>query len=205
MLLLGLLALGVPFYAQWGSFYLQEYQLKQQMRARLPELLAMGCVQRLEVSQVAYEGLSWKDGGREFVFQGQMYDLVRKQTAGGRWVLWCVPDHQETELHHRWRVWLHQTYVPMSPSSSTQQRLLLFVKSMFWAPSASPGHGAPSALRLCGDPQLAGGLPALPPPRTTACPHPDPAEVQTASSPGLLAVCSPNIAKRNGSAGSCDS
>ena len=42
--------------------------------------------------------ISWEENGKEFFFNGQMFDLVKKVNENGQIILYCINDIKEKEL-----------------------------------------------------------------------------------------------------------
>jgi hypothetical protein len=66
--------------------------------------------------------LDWKEEGREFRHEGQMYDIVRAAWTDGHLEFWCWWDHEESELEQRLerlvRVAMGGDADPHSPAAS---------------------------------------------------------------------------------------
>jgi hypothetical protein len=46
----------------------------------------------------------------EFEYRGRMYDVVRKETAGGRISFWCRFDDEETDVRKKYMDLVHRTF-----------------------------------------------------------------------------------------------
>jgi hypothetical protein len=42
--------------------------------------------------------IDWQEEGREFVWQGQFYDVIEIQDNGNQILISCIADHEETEM-----------------------------------------------------------------------------------------------------------
>ncbi len=45
-----------------------------------------------------HQQIYWEDEGKEFLFKGQMYDVVKTKIINGKVVLYCLNDKKEKEL-----------------------------------------------------------------------------------------------------------
>ena len=109
-------------------YYMRE--AKAQMKATLrrqadhPDLTLF----RFDATQLSQ--LTWEEEGKEFVYEGVMYDLVSQSTEGGNTVIHCIADHKETELARQWEHWNRQ--------NSGHSGSLTLVKLLYgWEPAPS--------------------------------------------------------------------
>jgi hypothetical protein len=87
----------VIFINQLGYYFvhsLQQYEvrkeIKRAMLANIPE-------SQLEI--IAAQGeMEWEEEGKEFYFEGHMYDVVKTKLLDGKTVYYCINDTKEKQL-----------------------------------------------------------------------------------------------------------
>ena len=50
------------------------------------------------ISEEHGNNMQWKDDGKEFTLNGEMYDVAKVKKVNGKTVLYCVNDKKEKEL-----------------------------------------------------------------------------------------------------------
>lgn len=85
-----------------SSFIFLHYQKKQVRKEVKRQIIAGidrdGLVLLKFSKDEAQDRLQWIHG-REFIFNGYMYDIVEVETTGGQTNYWCWPDSKETKLN----------------------------------------------------------------------------------------------------------
>ena len=74
-----------------------QYELKEEVQAAIHNRLAS---KELEI--ISYtdnqQQIFWEEEGKEFMINGQMYDVVKTKTVNGNVMLYCINDKKEKEL-----------------------------------------------------------------------------------------------------------
>lgn len=87
--------------------------------------------------------LKWKHS-KEFEFNGEMYDVVKKITSSNSIQYWCWWDHEETKLSKQLSKLLVGAFQSDVPSKDKKQQIVSFYKSLFctevfsWNPIFNP-------------------------------------------------------------------
>jgi hypothetical protein len=74
--------------------------------------------------------LKWKHS-KEFEFNGEMYDVVKKITSTDSIQYWCWWDHEETKLSKQLSKLLVGAFQSDVPSKDKKQQIVSFYKSLF--------------------------------------------------------------------------
>ena len=74
--------------------------------------------------------LKWKHS-KEFEFNGEMYDVVKKITSSNSIQYWCWWDHEETKLSKQLSKLLVGAFQSDVPSKDKKQQIVSFYKSLF--------------------------------------------------------------------------
>jgi hypothetical protein len=74
--------------------------------------------------------LKWKHS-KEFEFNGEMYDVVKKITSSNSIQYWCWWDHEETKLSKQLSKLLVGAFQSDVPSKDKKQEIVTFYKSLF--------------------------------------------------------------------------
>lgn len=72
-------------------------EIKAQIKAGVPESQRVLLHFPLEQNLTDIDGLIWVHD-HEFIFEGQLYDIVEQSVKGSEIVFSCIPDHQEQAL-----------------------------------------------------------------------------------------------------------
>lgn len=89
------------FLSQVGYYILtsyQQYQVKKEVKRQLLASSLHESEMDIFVLQEFNDKLQWEEEGREFYFEGEMYDVVRTKEQNGKTVLYCLKDKKEKEL-----------------------------------------------------------------------------------------------------------
>ncbi|MGI8582792.1 MAG: hypothetical protein ACR2KX_11365 [Chitinophagaceae bacterium] len=80
------------YFAMRRSQSMQKDVIKQQIFSKLKD------VELDIISPDDNQQIYWEDEGKEFLFKGQMYDVVKTKIINGKVVLYCLNDKKEKEL-----------------------------------------------------------------------------------------------------------
>jgi DUF2075 family protein len=111
-------------------FNFKRNEIKTEMAELINSSLKQKGVQRLIISltdKVAINELIWKDG-KEFEWNGVLYDLVQKTEDNGKLLLDCIPDKKETSLQKDYAR-MNKDNLPKSNKGAIQ--LLKIISSVY--------------------------------------------------------------------------
>lgn len=101
--ILALILLGVlsaPIWLSYGLLRWQIHQWRQEVKTQLLQQMPAEALTSFHFSRAQAAQLEWEHA-REFAYQGQFYDVVRRDTLGDSLLLLVWPDHAESRLHQR--------------------------------------------------------------------------------------------------------
>lgn len=75
-------------------YSLQDWDIREEQERRILNSIPEAYLERIEDSPT----LSWEEPGKEFHWNGKMYDVVRSRTENGRTVHYALSDDKEAEL-----------------------------------------------------------------------------------------------------------
>ncbi|PKP02308.1 MAG: hypothetical protein CVU11_12315 [Bacteroidetes bacterium HGW-Bacteroidetes-6] len=97
VLMLLLNSVGYFFIFETARFWVQK-DVKKQIKAGVPDSeLSVISISETDILQ-GNLGFRWVKKNKEFVFQNQMYDVVRSDLFNGKYIFYCIHDEQETQL-----------------------------------------------------------------------------------------------------------
>jgi hypothetical protein len=83
-------------------FLLQQKRWKRHMMKEIKKHPESIDAQEMFFTDAAFSRLSWHEGKKEFVHQGEYYDVINIKTVRGGTVIKCVKDTAELELVNRY-------------------------------------------------------------------------------------------------------
>lgn len=75
-------------------FTIEEIRMEEAFEAKLLKTIPDTALEKI----VDDGQLEWEKAGKEFFYQGNLYDIVRTSTEKGRTVYYALRDHQEKQL-----------------------------------------------------------------------------------------------------------
>jgi len=94
------LILALLFFSQIGYrfiYLIQQHELKEQAEAQL--LLTINDNQFEQINaDDNRDNIVWEEEGKEFLFNGQLYDVGKKKIINGKTILFCLNDKKEEQL-----------------------------------------------------------------------------------------------------------
>lgn len=76
--------------------------------------------------------IEWEDNGREFRYNGHLYDVVEQSTKGNRLILLCLPDTREEALI---KAYEKMNEEQQGPSRSPSFHLFKLLRCLFFPPA----------------------------------------------------------------------
>jgi hypothetical protein len=130
----------MPFLVTFTVLKIQKHEVKRTVKWKMIAGLDRNELVRFEFSEKEInQELRWEHS-REFEYQGEMYDVVERESKGDTTVFWCWWDNEETKLNKQLTA---LTFIALGdhPSEQNKQRAVVALfKSMI-----SNDHG-PDAL-----------------------------------------------------------
>ncbi len=95
--LISIALLTLVFFSQLGYHFI--YSVKLIMVRKEQKWKILSTIDDAELEKVELNAqIKWKEEGREFYFQGQLYDVVKKKNLNGKTVYFVLNDRNEEEL-----------------------------------------------------------------------------------------------------------
>lgn len=125
------LCLWAPFAGTWFGLHWQIASVKKEVKRNLIAGLDKNELVLLRFSQAdAAIVLRWEHE-KEFEFQGQMYDIVERQTIGDTVIFRCWWDHAETRLNVRLAQLVENALGDDPQKKESETRLQNFLRTLF--------------------------------------------------------------------------
>lgn len=112
-------------------------EIRQMIKEGVPEdkLVTFSFCGTIREKPVA--GFRWTKKN-EFRYKGEMYDIVREETAGDSIVYHCIHDVKESGLFKRWESYLDD-YLSKNPNKKSELLTTLQTFNQYYAPAEAPG------------------------------------------------------------------
>lgn len=78
----------------------------------------------LEVIELDAASVAWEEEGKEFLYEGEMYDVVKMEQQGDHLVLHCINDHEENKRLRELSRKIWQQQDPVTGKSNTFFKVL---------------------------------------------------------------------------------
>lgn len=92
--------MAVLAYSQVGYYFIfrnSQSQQKEAIKEKINSRLAEGELQIISFTD-NQQKIYWEEEGKEFLLNGEMYDVVKSKTVNGKELLYCINDKKEREL-----------------------------------------------------------------------------------------------------------
>lgn len=96
VLLCLLMLINVCGYSVW--FNIAENRIRREIRAQIRQGLEEKDLSVIEILNGEESSIKWLEAGREFVYHGEMYDVVRMESFSNKQVYHCIQDIKEKRL-----------------------------------------------------------------------------------------------------------
>jgi hypothetical protein len=83
-------------YSVW--FNIAENRIRREIKAQIRQGLEEKDLSVIEVEKGRESGIKWLERGKEFIYRGEMYDVVRMESFGNKQVYHCIQDVKEKKL-----------------------------------------------------------------------------------------------------------
>lgn len=91
-----LLFFGISFFGYIPVYKILQYRIRQEIKQQIKKDIPAG-----ELHKIIFdtnEEPDWEREGKEFLYRGLMYDIVKKEIAGEKIIYYCISDDEETVL-----------------------------------------------------------------------------------------------------------
>jgi hypothetical protein len=162
------LCLVLPFAGTWSWLQYEQVQVRKLVKKQIISGMDQEDLCLLTFSLRDSEDLDWHHSA-EFAYEGEMYDVVHRESCGDSVSFWCWKDVKETALRQQVEL-LAQSFGQGVPVTNTPgQHLLQYIKNVFCQADAHSSHHRPLALARIVSPangyrSVPGNAPPTPPP-----------------------------------------
>ena len=126
-----LISLTVPVVATFSYLHFQKKQIKRAIKHRIIDGLSEEKLVHLSFTkEEASKKLKWEHS-KEFEYNGEMYDVVKKRQIGNKIHYWCWWDNEETILNKQLHNVLAFVMGDNPQKRDKQSHLLTFFKSLY--------------------------------------------------------------------------
>lgn len=95
-----ILLIFVLAYSQVGYYFVSRHYQALHKEVIKEKILSQLKEEELKIISVSdnHQQIYWEEEGKEFLFKGEMYDVVKTKTVDGEVMLYCINDKKEREL-----------------------------------------------------------------------------------------------------------
>ncbi len=124
----------LPLVGHWLPFALRKYQIRENTERLLRAGVSEEQLILVRIPDDWKRHLSFPlqfMNGREFKYQGVMYDVVRQARSGDTTLYWCVADYADTEWHQQWEACAGDWARKGPANRRADERLRLFLQDLY--------------------------------------------------------------------------
>ncbi len=95
-----ILLIFVLAYSQVGYYFVSRHYQALQKEVIKEKILSQLKEEELKIISASdnHQQIYWEEEGKEFLFKGEMYDVVKTKIVNGKVMLYCINDKKEREL-----------------------------------------------------------------------------------------------------------
>ena len=95
-----ILLIFVLAYSQVGYYFVLRHSQSLQKEVIKEKILSQLKEEELKIISASdnHQQIYWEEEGKEFLFKGEMYDVVKTKIVNGKVMLYCINDKKEREL-----------------------------------------------------------------------------------------------------------
>ncbi|MES2703652.1 MAG: hypothetical protein V4649_13510 [Bacteroidota bacterium] len=128
------------FVAPWATTFLilsiQKQQVKNEVKKEFAATLSNEHLVRFSAAGAGEKQMEADpEDLNEFVYEGEMYDIVRTEVVGDSTYYWCWQDHEETRLNKQLDHLVAMALDADTEKQESENRLLRFFDSLFFSQS----------------------------------------------------------------------
>jgi hypothetical protein len=129
--LLLLLVLIAPIVGLYSWFEIQQDQIRREVKWKIAEGLPDQDLTLIKLTtSEAEKSLRWKHS-KEFEYQGEMYDIVRKEQKGDTLIFHCWWDYKETKLNQELAGLVMNLMGNDEQRNAQEEKLASFLKTLY--------------------------------------------------------------------------
>ena len=124
-----------PVVATFAWLYYQKTIVKEEVNRQITEGIDRDELVLLKFSKKDAQIMLRWEHSKEFEYDHQMYDVVKKMTLGDTVYCWCLTDHEETKLNRRLEELSEQTFGKGPKIREKHEVLISFFKLLYFSES----------------------------------------------------------------------
>lgn len=122
----------MPAIALYSWFQMEQSTIKRTVKWKIAAGIDKSELVTIKLSKAdAEKELKWKHA-KEFQFQGEMYDIVERETEGDTLTFYCWWDFEETKLNKKVWALTHRIFNQSQEKQEKEQQLLKVFKSLYF-------------------------------------------------------------------------
>ncbi len=108
-------------YCQAGYYFVMRYSQSAQKEAVKQKIIDQLKDKEFQVISLTdnHKKIYWEEEGNEFLFNGEMYDVVKTKLVNGKVILYCINDKKEKELVDNYNLVTKQNSSPDKKEKNT--------------------------------------------------------------------------------------
>lgn len=122
----------IPLSGTFLVFKIKKYGIKKEIKNKLFDLASKDELVTFEFNQDEINSLNWKEKN-EFELNGNMYDVLRKETKNNLVKLVCFLDEKESNLRLKFYSIVQNTLAKDPIANSTLELVNTFFKSLYFS------------------------------------------------------------------------
>lgn len=125
-------SLVMPVIFQIGLLFYHKSEVKKEIRRSLEEVVHNDDLVLMEFSDIEiHSQLKWEHE-HEFMYQGEMYDVVYREQQGDKHLLWCYHDRKEKEIKEKITQFFAFGFQDDVQKNDSQKKLLQFYSGLYF-------------------------------------------------------------------------
>jgi hypothetical protein len=113
------------------NFTIEQYRVKEEIKEKIISSLPENELIQVKISLADHKKLTWMEDGKEFRYDGNMYDVVKIKRSSGITCYYCFNDEKESKLFANLDKMV-KAQTDNSPSRTTQKKQTI----TYFAPSS---------------------------------------------------------------------
>ena len=87
-------------YSQFGYYFVLRHSQSVHKEVIKEKILSQLKDEELKIISLSddHQQIYWEENGKEFLFKGEMYDVVKTKSVNGKVMLYCIDDKKEMAL-----------------------------------------------------------------------------------------------------------
>ncbi len=89
-------------------FKFKQWDIRRKIELAIKEKVFNEPLEKISIPSKNVKSLKWEREGKEFWFEGSLYDIVRSEIQGDTTHYYCINDTHETKLNHEYQAFIHK-------------------------------------------------------------------------------------------------